>query len=126
MTHYSIFEPLYGASIEVFIGYKSTQDVEDYFRRKYKDRWTEVEMKECWAGYTFDFTVDKLTYYVIALNKKRDFWTLTHEVLHLALRIMRDRGVKLDYNNQEPLAYFVDFLNKKIWGLVLKSKKRAK
>ena len=60
------------------------------------------------------------TVFVVWINDKKDIYTLLHEVVHLAIEILNDRGVKIsESENGEVLAYYVEY-----WFKTLTNKKK--
>jgi hypothetical protein len=49
--------------------------------------------------------------------------TIAHEAVHACNTIFESKGIRLDVNNDEPQAYFVDYLVKEIYKCYLKHKK---
>jgi hypothetical protein len=52
--------------------------------------------------------------------------TISHEAIHTCNTIFRDKGIKLDVDNDEPQAYLVDWLVKQIYWEYLKTKENGK
>lgn len=44
---------------------------------------------------------------------------LSHELNHAAMEILEDRGVRLTYNDQEPLCYLQDYLLRKVLDKIM-------
>jgi hypothetical protein len=65
-------------------------------------------------GHCFSFDLDEgQNLYIVHVKRKRDYETLTHEIIHLIFRIFRDNKIPIDYKNQEIFArYHTFFLNK--------------
>jgi hypothetical protein len=57
--------------------------------------------------------------FVVWVKDKKDEGTLIHELTHLAIEILNDRGVKLsERENGEVLAYYLEY-----WWKIFKGKK---
>lgn len=39
-----------------------------------------------------------------------NYGVITHEFIHLVFRVFQTVGIKLDFENQEPLAYYMEYL----------------
>lgn len=60
-------------------------------------------------------------------NSVDSYGTLAHECLHVAIRAMDRLGIPITEDNQEPIAYYFEFLFKELLSELikkLKSKKR--
>jgi len=49
---------------------------------------------------------------------------ITHEFIHVVLRIFETVGIKLDFDNQEPLAYYMEYLITQFLQKALKRHKK--
>lgn len=59
--------------------------------------------------------------FVVWVKDSKDISTLIHEIVHLAIEILNDRGVKLsESENGEVLAYYVEY-----WFKTLTNKKKS-
>lgn len=63
--------------------------------------------------------------YVIWIESKKDFHTLSHEVTHIVFKVLSDRGVTVGVENQESFAYYHDFWLRKLWIVMGKKKEVA-
>lgn len=54
------------------------------------------------------------------------FGTLAHECLHVAIRAMNRLGIPVTEDNQEPIAYYLDFLVVGFLTKLLKNRKRLR
>lgn len=63
--------------------------------------------------------------YVVWIRHNDDIATLVHECIHLAFRILEDRGIKVNIENDEVLAYYHSYLFKTLWNeMVIYSEKK--
>jgi hypothetical protein len=46
--------------------------------------------------------------------------TITHEAVHACNTIFNQKGIKLDVDNDEPQAYFIEYITKEIYKLYIK------
>lgn len=65
-----------------------------------------------WSCYT-----SKGISFIMWIENSKDYKTLCHESIHLAFGVLHSRNVNVDFNNQEPLAYYTTF-----WITKLKEK----
>lgn len=75
-----------------------------------------VEDKITLNSYSLDkkeldgYTYRDGSFYVMVLHKKSLTSTIVHESIHIVNFIFKDRGVKLDINNDEHQAYFTTWV----------------
>lgn len=58
--------------------------------------------------------------YVIRLTSKKQFYSLVHEALHLVKHVFVDRNIPFNKHNDEMIAYYQEFVVKKIWRILNK------
>lgn len=80
-------------------------------------------------GYTNQFEIyDKATggydgtIYIMFLRDTEDRDVLVHESVHLALRILLDRDIAVCPTHQEPVAYYIESWQRRIWEDLKKKK----
>lgn len=62
--------------------------------------------------------------YLVHVEDKGDFYTLSHEVVHLVRWIFTDRGILFDNTNDETIAYYHTYWLKKLWRAMSKPTKK--
>lgn len=80
------------------------------------------------GGETFLMEKNKIPYSVVWLPKidftSTNYGVLGHELLHVALNVMKFIGFKFDYDNTEPINYYFEYLyTETLWRLVRHLKK---
>jgi hypothetical protein len=51
---------------------------------------------------------------IMWMHKKPDFYTLCHECAHVAFHIMHNKGIPVSYENDEGMAYMIEFWFKSV------------
>jgi hypothetical protein len=65
--------------------------------------------------------------YFIWVRLCEDIAVLVHECIHLAYRVLEDRGIKISQENDEVLAYYHGYLFKTLWNeMTIHTDKKAK
>jgi hypothetical protein len=54
------------------------------------------------------------------IKKFDDYYTLTHEVVHASTFIMENKGIPTGKDNDEVLAYLVEYWTRKFWKAISK------
>lgn len=116
---FSIYCDVYGTNLLVILGMKP-EKVRPYIEKKYKIEWHYGD--ELKGGAQFDF--DKWPYHVIwlndkCLNKSDLIPKISHEVLHLVLKIAVDKGLPTypmidNLIMDEPIGYLMEFYMRQI------------
>ena len=63
------------------------------------------------------------TQYIVAFRGDPSNATIVHEAIHLTNLIFRDRGIKISTDNDEPQAYFTDWIFTQIENALSKNEK---
>ena len=100
--------PIYGGKVKVYQGGNST-DVMDVLGLPY-----DSEEEKATDALVYGYLKKGLRTYVIWFKNKTTHSVLSHEVTHLVNWVFRDLGVVPDLYNDEPQAYFTEYLYKKI------------
>lgn len=130
MLHSKITCDTYGAHIIVYSDADSKQVSRSVFRRygcivdcSREDAGAMFVLEACKEG--------NPTQYLLWVRESDDIAVLAHECVHLAIRILHDRGVVVTVDNDEPLAYYHNYLFRILWNEMLiytekKNQKRRK
>lgn len=63
----------------------------------------------------------KATMWLIWINDHKDWKTMVHEAAHLVFRILDNRKVKYDSNNDETWCYLHEYFISKFWHIMRKN-----
>jgi hypothetical protein len=67
------------------------------------------------------------TQYLVWVRDPQAIDILAHECIHLAVRVLYDRGINITVKNDEPLAYYHNYLFRTLWNEMLcYNERRAK
>lgn len=138
-VHFEYDEPIYRATIEVFVGgtadalcaYLRRQDVTfsptvfegfdsigKYFKL-YRPKDGSVQSRVIWIQ---DWK-----------GLRENFLTLHHEIVHLTFSVMRDRGVELCSQSEEAFTYYIEAVFttivqdvEKVYGQLKRAKKKGR
>lgn len=69
-------------------------------------------------GLSFDVNIKDVQHYWIYLRDRRNFYTLSHEIIHMVKAIFRDRGIPFCAENDETLAYYHTYWLRKMWRAI--------
>lgn len=58
--------------------------------------------------------------YLLQLENNKDFYTLQHELIHIVKQIFVDRMIPFTAENDEILAYYLEYWFKTIWRRINK------
>lgn len=114
------YEPLYEADV-LFLTETTPNEIKEYLKKhKYSGEGEgfDTTMGSVSTMDMVDKDGRKIRNYMIIVEKKKDFYTLLHECLHLATHILNDRLVPITADNGEALAYYQTFWFKKLWRYV--------
>lgn len=59
---------------------------------------------------------------VVAMTKASKLEHLIHECVHVMSLVFKNRGIKGDWNNDEPMAYFIEWVFKELYSFWLDSR----
>lgn len=125
MKIFRAYEPIYRATVN-FLFDCTHDDVNKWFKKK-KINHSEIANR---AGLTMSIEDDKgktvTTEYLVVVYRKEDFYTLSHELIHLVKDIFLTTGVPFNSNNDETIAYYHEFWLKRLWRIMNKSKNKPK
>lgn len=107
---------------EVFFYWSCSLDkCHEHIGKKLKTNFREWKIDDRLGGQFFVLTTtNEPPIYVVWLLRKKDYYTLTHEVVHLASRILKDRSIDIRDSNQEVLAYYQEYWVKILWKAISK------
>lgn len=84
---------------------------------------TDKSGYEYLGGSTYKETItkgkEKYVEYFINVEKK-NFYTLQHECVHLVKHIFVDRGIPFTAENDEVIAYYLEYWFKRLWRAINK------
>lgn len=84
--------------------------------KRLKTRVDIGDILDCWGQ------VDKIegeeTAIYIFLHKLEDHSVIAHEIVHAASYTFEHAGIKMDVENDEPFAYLVGWLTKKVYEVI--------
>lgn len=99
--------PIYGGELIMYL-----VDDWDYMNKKYSK---ESPMTNRTCGVTFtNYTTAGYSQYIVAFRTRPSNSVISHEVTHIVNLLFRDRGIILDVDNDEPQAYFTDWVFEQI------------
>lgn len=86
-----------------------------YVNNKYEKKldW-DFPINEGYPACVFEDNTKEHTEYIASFIEKPTNKIIAHESIHLVNKIFRDRGIKIDYGNDEPQAYFMGWIFKEI------------
>ena len=100
--------PIYDLEIVVII------DKWEEANKKFKLRFTEAEYQaEAWTIYDEPY-LSHSEIFMLFKESALDYNTLLHELTHCISGVCKLRGIKLDENNDEPLAYLQGYIGEKL------------
>ena len=62
--------------------------------------------------------------YGIWIGDEKDFYCLLHEVCHLVVRVLEEKGMSISENLTEPFAYYMEFWFRTLWRVMSSKKKK--
>ena len=99
---------------EIILIYGNQQEVTDYIENKH----TGIDVSQ-YAGDQGNYfkVIDNnrnKNYHYLVIYEQYTNHTVYHESLHVSWAILDSRGVEVSYNNQEPLAYLMDYISNEV------------
>jgi len=118
-----LFDPIYRANLRVMINCS----FDDCRKHTLKEFNTELQENNSLAnGKAFALSDGSYLVWVEKFNWSIDCQgVLVHELLHIAFYVIGDRGIKIDSDEDEALAYYFEYLFNSVWNK-LKPKKKSK
>lgn len=112
MREKTIFIPIW--NYESILIYGTPEDISTYLEDKHKG----LDISKYIGDYGNHFKVTdnnlKDSYDYLIIYEGYNNHTVYHESLHLAWEVLNSRMVEVDYDNQEPLAYLMDFISNEV------------
>lgn len=113
---YSFHEPVFLADVILLYG-GELKELSEWYKNKHITSDCDPKLQ----GYVelLDHTLKDGTIersYIIRIEED-DFYTLSHECLHLTRHILTDRGIPFDGKNDETIAYYQGYWLKKLWRI---------
>jgi len=109
--HFKVNDPIYNVPLIFIVGDK------EYYKKHMKNKLDcDYEESQSMGGETILIVDEKegsanTIVWIPRLNFSiGNYSTIAHEVLHATFQTLNMIGVKLDYNNQEPINYYFDYL----------------
>ena len=111
-------EKIYG--VEVWLVYDiSAEDFKKFLEQKrIKVAKSEIINDTTAMCFEIQEAKDNTYFYIIWLEKGKDFYSLVHECIHLVKHIFVNRGIKFDANNDEQIAYYHEYWVKQFWHAI--------
>lgn len=113
-----VYQDLYHANIEFYIDW-TLEEYQEYCRKRFGFEWVNHEGIQGHAAVVDQKSTGKTVYLMWARPQKKGLKrdsVIVHESVHLANKILKDRGYKFDPEDDEPLAYLVDWIYEKAQG----------
>jgi hypothetical protein len=117
--------PIYNQTLMVLVSDKM-KEADAYLEKKY--RVIPVEGSDYLDGYVCELNNEKLglSMVVVAIKSGADAYTVAHESLHIAIRVLENALITTNVDNSEPCAYLLEAIMKLInKTLVIYIHKRA-
>ena len=111
-----LYDPVFLADVTFLYG-GSISDLTSWYNKKKITSDCDPKLQ----GYVelLDYTKKDKTVersYIIRIEEK-DFYTLSHECIHLVRHILDDRGIPFSPQNDEVIAYYHNYWLKRLWRL---------
>lgn len=82
--------------------------------KKFKLGITEVDLQaNAWTIH--DEAGDENEIFLLLKPSALDYWTITHELMHIITKICICRAITMDAQNDEPLAYLQGYIGQKLF-----------
>ena len=113
-----ITDPIFRSEILFYIS-KNGDDVICHAERKCKSK-LNIGKFDGFKGICSEIYDDKtkITFWIVWVNDKKDWKTMSHEALHLVFRILDKRGVKYSSDNDETFCYLHEYFISKFWHIM--------
>lgn len=114
-----LYEPVFTADVTFIYG-GSVDDLTNWYKKKkiVSDQDPKLLGYVELVDYTKkDKTIERS--YIIRIEEN-DFYTLSHECIHLVRHILDDRGIPFRPENDEVVAYYHTYWLKRLWRLTNK------
>ena len=85
---------------------------------------SQVIISESVNNKTNNIKVESIIWLPVLNFVTSNYATIAHEILHIAINVFKHVGIKLDYDNQEPLNYYFDYLFESTLKELLKKYKK--
>ena len=126
MLKIEIVSELYGLKTVLIVG--SYKDYQDYINKRFG--LNEDSKQKFYGGETQTLENSKEYLSVIWLPRFNSYvdsyGTLAHECLHVAIRAMDRLGIPIKEDNQEPIAYYFEFLFTELLSRLIKNRKKLR
>jgi hypothetical protein len=116
MKETEIIVPIF--NYQILLIYGKHEDISPYLKEKHKG--LDVSEYVSTQGNHFkvvDNNVRK-SYDYLVIYEGCDDTTIYHESLHIAWEILNERLIKVDYDNQEVLAYLTDYISTEVFNIL--------
>lgn len=112
------YEPLFKVEVWLLTGYEPVE-IEKWFKSRKIERDDQIDISEDIGGY-WRIPENSKYPHIVWVRKFDNYYTLTHELVHLALAIMKNKGIPVDLANEEMIAYLVEYYVKTFWREISK------
>lgn len=117
---FKIKDPIYGFDLTLLVGDK------EWYESYCEKRFADAEKSDNQGGESFVSSEAKSYIWLPKINfTSANYGALSHELLHITLRVMEKIGFKFSYDNQEPIAYYLEYMmTETLWSLTKYLKKK--
>ncbi len=107
---------IYKTEVWLVAGY-SSEEMIDWFKKKFPNEEFSKPWNEDTGG---SWTRGDGKSPIIWIKKYNDFYTLVHESVHLVTYIMDRKGIPISRENDETMAYLLEFYTREFWREISK------
>ena len=121
MKKHTIEIPLYECSVTLYYGNKMNKVIK-YFNKQNDFKIDIKDNEDCYGLVVYK---GRSPHILIEKNKdkSKERSVITHECFHAAMHILNHLMARVDYENQEPFAYLLDFIYREIDTFLYKKSK---
>jgi hypothetical protein len=117
-----LYDPVFRATVDFLFDCTADEVNEWYKKHKIGDKTEKqdkngfsMEIENSWHGQT-------ITEFLIVVYNVDDFYTLSHELIHLVRNVFAQRKLNFDSDNDEAIAYYHEYWLRRFWRLMDKKK----
>lgn len=111
------YEPVYKTELWFLAGYTHEQFIGWLKKRNLKP--PKVDISQDLGGFD-EFESGGKYPRVLWIKKYGDYYTMVHEIIHLVLAVMYNKGVPIRKENEEVVAYLTEYWSKQLWRTMSK------
>jgi len=109
MKTFFIEEPVFGSVLNCYVDCTYDEMVEHVGRDEKITLTDEQKKDECHQGVYIWIGNKKTSCRIIWIEKKDNLPTIAHECVHAAQHLLNERGIEVDWDNKEVIAYLTEF-----------------